>query len=228
VHDSMEILDPESSLVVQTLVETYGFGLEQSVSAVAAVGRPVELNAAIDWLFSQGEEDRGGAVAFVHCEHLDDDGVALVSPSQLRYGSMCAAGCNTNECWVCLFCGETNCSRYVKKHALAHHEVTRSASNPLGHHVAMSLSDLSTWSFESNSYVQHPRLAPLVAHMQTLKFGDSSATTAALDTTAPGAGTAAPGIAAPDITSAEASRSKAAGKRVAAQPLNREHLDDDD
>jgi hypothetical protein len=63
---------------------------------------------------------------------------------------------------VCLFCGETHCSRYAKGHALSHHQETKAkeeahthvssvmfgATLPLGHFLAVSLMDLSVWCYE--------------------------------------------------------------------------------
>merc|ERR1712188_198494 len=40
-----------------------------------------------------------------------------------------------------------------------------------GHCLALSLSDLSVWCYECESYVQHENLAPLVKQMELLKFG---------------------------------------------------------
>ena len=63
---------------------------------------------------------------------------------------------------MCLFCGETRCSRYANGHAISHHQMTKAdeessthvssvmlgASLPLGHFLALSLMDLSVWCYE--------------------------------------------------------------------------------
>lgn len=154
----MEILDPDSSLLVQTLVETYGFDLERSVQAVADT-KATDLEAAIDWLLSHGEDDPGGAVALKHCSHLDSEAVSLVEAGSLRFGERCREGCATTECWVCLHCGGTYCSRYVNKHALCHFEATKAEPEgmlALGHMVAISLSDLHAWCYLCNSCTSPP------------------------------------------------------------------------
>ena len=166
------ILGPVASKTVQTLVEVYGFELERCVDAVQFLGEDnsADVSLAVDWLLENGEEDKGGAVNFVHCKYLDAvtatatssgkqkvGGTAasveppLIAPSQLAFGLPCARGCASTENWICLQCGLTHCGRYVKKHALAHH-------NECGHSPAVSVADLSVWCYKSNAYVEHPRL----------------------------------------------------------------------
>ena len=71
------ILDAIQSKTVTLLVESYGFELEKSVEAVLAIGDPSDAGLAVSWLLDNGEEDKGGAVEFIHCPHLDD---ALATP----------------------------------------------------------------------------------------------------------------------------------------------------
>lgn len=183
------VLGPTASKTVQTLVEVYGFDLERSVEAVQALGEEncSNVSLAVDWLLEHGEEDKGGAVQFCHCPHLDPPAAPsssatsgngkrklvaeasagsrqLIKPSQLAFGMPCARGCASTENWICLECGVTSCGRYVKKHALAHHEET-------GHTPSVSLADLSVWCYLCDGYVQHPTLSPLVQRLQNLKFG---------------------------------------------------------
>ena len=203
----MEVLDPVASTTVQTLVDVYGFDLDRSFEAVQALGKKDDLSLAIDWLLQHGEEDKGGAVAFQHCPHLDVDDTPLVAPELLRYGAPCAEGCLSKENWVCLVCGQTACSRYVSSHSLAHFDATQ-------HRIAISLGDMSTWCYKCNAYVEHPRLEALTAHMQSLKFGSSSAASVCGDCGAAPAGTVS------------TVSSKAAGKRPAAQAPIMEEADD--
>ena len=165
------ILDAIQSKTVTLLVESYGFELEKSVEAVLAIGDPSDAGLAVSWLLDNGEEDKGGAVEFIHCPHLDDalatplvDGLHL--PPTSSWGR-CAEGCATKENWVCLADGSVRCSRYVNKHSLKYHESS-------GHATFISLSDLSIWCFLCDAYVTHPRLKPLVERMQALKFGGAS------------------------------------------------------
>ena len=167
-----EILDAEASKIVTELVNAFGFDLERSVEAVKALGEAADVGLAVAWLLDNGEEDRGGAVTFSHCPHLDaggDGSVPLVDVSALTFdvSAMCADGCASRENWLCLQCGTTRCSRYVKKHQLEHAAIA-------GHPTALSLSDLSTWCFRCDCYVRHPRLSPIVTRMQALKHGEGS------------------------------------------------------
>lgn len=45
----------------------------------------------------------------------------------------------------------------------------------LGHHLALSVADLSVWCYCCQSYVEHDRLTPLVAAMRASKFGTGGA-----------------------------------------------------
>ena len=190
------ILGAEASKTVQALIGTYGFDLERSVEAVQALGDSCgDVGLALDWLLAHGEEDKGGAVEFCHCPHLDHlprapdppllpnqpggkrkavatpstsdvGGRPLLAPSRLTFGRPCARGCTSSENWLCLECGVTSCGRYVNKHAVAHHQET-------GHTPSASLADLSVWCYLCDGYVHHPRLEPLVQRLQALKFGSS-------------------------------------------------------
>jgi len=151
------VLDAEASRTVQVLVEQYGFDLERSVEAVQALGNKSDVGLAVSWLLDGGEEDRGGAVEFVHCPHLDGpDSAPLIDPGQLPAynGAKCSVeGCaSTKEPWVCLHCAGMFGSRYACGHALTHFESMRS------HTAALSLSDLSVWCYACSAYVHHERV----------------------------------------------------------------------
>ena len=168
------VLDAVASQTVATLVESYGFDLEKSVEAVQAIGSKGDVGLAVSWLLDNGEEDRGGAVEFILCPHLDSE-CQLVAAAALPHPATvlrCIEGCASKENWLCLQCGEARCSRYVKQHQLQHHQET-------GHATALSLSDLSVWCFACDGYVHHPLLNPLVERIQALKFGEGSASAGA-------------------------------------------------
>jgi Zn-finger in ubiquitin-hydrolases and other protein len=76
----------------------------------------------------------------------------------------CADCADASECWVCLHCHELRCSRYVKGHAAAH------ASKLPEHCVAISLRDMSVWCFACDSYITYPKLRPLLAALEEVKF----------------------------------------------------------
>jgi len=170
---------------VQALCSGFGFEEELAKKAVAAIGDPSDVGLAVSWLLDQGE-DRGGAVRFQRCPHLDA-GLPLVAQSALAFGLPCCEGCPGAENWLCLQCGETRCSRYGKGHSIAHYTATRDAaaaaadgasgkravgSGPHEHPTSLSLSDLSTWCYACECYVEHERLTPLLKRMRELKFGE--------------------------------------------------------
>lgn len=196
----MEVLDATASKTVQTLVEVYGFELETSVAAVSAIGDKSDVGLAVSWCLDSGAEDRGGAVAFVHCPHLDGE-LSLIEPAALRLDAPCCLGCTSTENWACLTCGAVHCGRYVNKHAVAHHEATKEQT-PIGHAVALSWADLSTWCYVCDGYVTHPRLEVLTARASALKFGEGSTSAAN--------GAASDG----------AERSRKSGKQVAKRALD--------
>ncbi|KAL3893209.1 MAG: hypothetical protein SGPRY_014388, partial [Prymnesium sp.] len=142
--------------------------------ALEALGEAADLAAAVNWLLDHGEEDRGGAVAPVCCPHLTSDS-SLVSARSLLPGQPCEQCGASGENWLCLHCGESRCSRYVKAHCLAHWQASRAEAQPaLGHHLAISLSDLSVWCYACEAYVLNEAVTPHVAALQERKFGSSS------------------------------------------------------
>jgi len=174
---------------IHQLTDNYGFDRARAREAVEAIGDKGDLELAIGWLLDHGEEDRGGAITLKRCPHLDYvDGSELVTPKALNFGRPCKAGCPSGENWVCLTCGDTFCSRYVNKHCLAHWQATKKVANgvltvaeaasgmeALGHHVSLSLSDLSVWCYECSAYVEHDRLLPHIEAMRRAKFGGACA-----------------------------------------------------
>lgn len=171
---------------VRELVK-FGFPEARAREAVGSIGDASDVQLALNWLLDHGEEDKGGAVQFVHCSHLDDLGPdRLVSCSELVFGNRCLHGCASDENWLCLMCGETRCGRYAHRHSLQHWEQTKqdgeatltvaeaaAGQRVLGHCLAISLADLSVWCYECQAYVEHKKLMPLVKQMERLKFGES-------------------------------------------------------
>jgi len=73
--------------------------------------------------------------------------------------------CNDkSENWMCLTCGNTFCSRYVKGHAAVHSQET-------GHAVALSFSDLSIWCYSCDDYIIHEHLQGIIQTVSSVKFG---------------------------------------------------------
>jgi NAD-dependent SIR2 family protein deacetylase len=181
--------EERAEALVREIVENYGFPELRVKEAVRVTGASSAQNA-INWLLDNGEEDRGGAISLQHCPHTDSMAPEqLISKDKLAFGRPCSQGCSGSENWVCLFCGETLCSRYVYSHCLTHFQETKSQAErslsvgelargvpAFGHHLAISLSDLSVWCYECNAYIdpssgRNPIVAPLVKRMQALKFG---------------------------------------------------------
>jgi len=71
---------------------------------------------------------------------------------------------DSSENWICLSCGETHCSRYVKGDAQTHFDET-------SHSIAISFSDLSIWCYSCNDYITHSNLEPFVGEVTKVKFG---------------------------------------------------------
>lgn len=175
---------PIAERTIRELVKL-GFDESKARAAVMSIGDPSDANLAMNWLFDHGEEDKGGAVNFQHCPHLNETNRScLVQRSQLKFGAPCCEGCEGRENWVCLMCGESRCGRYGKRHALAHWQKTKQVQEAQitiaeaaagevarGHYLQLSLSDLSVWCYECDAYVHHEFLDPLVKTMECLKFG---------------------------------------------------------
>mmetsp|Transcript_20175 Transcript_20175/g.27827 ORF Transcript_20175/g.27827 Transcript_20175/m.27827 type:complete len:574 (+) Transcript_20175:142-1863(+) len=171
---------------LEELTQTFGFSEGRSREAIAAIPNKGDVQMAYNWLLDHGEEDRGGAVTLVVCDHLDARTAQLLAPaSDLKYGCPCLECGNEGENWVCLFCAETHCSRYAQSHGLKHHVATKEKQEsetsiaslaagdvpPIGHFLAISLMDLSVWCYECQAYVTHSALKPRTARMEQLKFG---------------------------------------------------------
>ena len=145
---------------LHTLINDFSFAPARCKEAVDAIGDKGDVGMAVSWLLDHGEEDLGGAISLKRCPHLDYLEEPLAEPSTLRFGQPCADGCPCGENWICLFCAGTRCSRYVKGHCLAHWKETAAVAErsltvaeaaqgkqALGHHLAISLSDLSVWCY---------------------------------------------------------------------------------
>jgi hypothetical protein len=158
----------------------FGFDETQARAAVDAIGDKGDAQLAISWLLDHGEEDKGGAVVFRHCLHLDKlwTPERLVSTRELSLGRPCASCASVKENWICLFCGLHLCSRYVAKHSLSHWQETREAagpSTPHGHHLMLSESDLSVWCHVCEAYIDNDEVQPHVEKLRAVKFGDGGA-----------------------------------------------------
>jgi len=75
----------------------------------------------------------------------------------------CNACENYIENWLCLHCNSVACGRVISGHAESHHK-----SN--NHSLAISLSDLSCWCYDCNSYIEDPLLNPIIWTLHERKF----------------------------------------------------------
>jgi len=101
-----------------------------------------------------------------NCPHVGGIAVGateFIKPAWER--NACKTCEDKTENWVCLMCGHTFCSRYVKGHMAEHNTAS-------GHLLAMSFSDLSVWCYACDDYITDPYInrGPLSA-LHQLKFG---------------------------------------------------------
>lgn len=141
-------------------------------------------------LDNQLAQDRGGPVIpIMDCPHVKDhvqlsadDPDSLPTPDAMTVcqhhepSSRSSGGtgrekaetddrgsCPGMENWLCLQCGTVRCSRYVNGHAREHFEAEKQ------HPLAVSLSDLSIWCYDCNSYVHHPSMKDLLKVLEERK-----------------------------------------------------------
>lgn len=168
---------PAAALATVRTLLALGFDEGRAHAAVEAIGDKSDVQLAISWLLDHGEEDRGGAVAFRQCSHLNalPAQSRLAPTEELAFGRPCSECDSTKENWICLFCGRPYCSRYVAKHSLEHwQETRRNLCN--GHHLMISEGDLSVWCHECEAYIENADVQPYVERLRAVKFGEGSGT----------------------------------------------------
>lgn len=99
-----------------------------------------------DWTVFDGSQP-GAVYPLESCPHIseylsefDEKGLSTRDP--------CHACDDVSENWLCLCCGTSSCSRWVKGHALEHFDRTT-------HALALSLSDFAVWCYPCDSYVRN-------------------------------------------------------------------------
>ena len=85
------------------------------------------------------------------------------------------SGCcsSTTENWLCLSCGNVQCSRYINGHSEEHWiQSLMSVTNELccSHCLVLSLSDLNIWCYCCYQYIKHELFIPLLVKAEALKF----------------------------------------------------------
>ncbi|GAB4853443.1 hypothetical protein Ancab_017633 [Ancistrocladus abbreviatus] len=112
----------------------------------------------------------GWVEARTHCDHLTSLSSSSSHLSHIPTPDTHCFRCeHPAENWLCLFCKEVLCSRFVNKHMLEHYQST-------GHCLALSYSDLSVWCFMCDAYlvaqvIEQLRLVYETAYI--LKFGEA-------------------------------------------------------
>eukprot|EP00927_Polykrikos_kofoidii_P057434 TRINITY_DN5157_c0_g2_i1.p1 TRINITY_DN5157_c0_g2~~TRINITY_DN5157_c0_g2_i1.p1 ORF type:complete len:548 (-),score=87.70 TRINITY_DN5157_c0_g2_i1:15-1658(-) len=123
------------------------------------------IRAALAALGEEFDESSGFSVlARTFCPHLE--GATLFVPTGISIDAQCSV-CGEDEAWICGICGAALCSRYKNKHMAIHAENEH-------HKIGLSLSDLSVWCFECDSYLDVyaiPAVQPLYAAAHLAKFG---------------------------------------------------------
>ncbi|GAV62330.1 zf-UBP domain-containing protein [Cephalotus follicularis] len=119
-----------------------------------------------DELIYDGAES-GWVEARTWCDHLASLSSDLSHiPTPLTPCHSCQ---HPSENWLCLFCKDVLCSRFVNKHMLHHYHHTN-------HCLALSYSDLSVWCFSCDAYLDAqviPELRPVHEIAYILKFGEA-------------------------------------------------------
>lgn len=88
-----------------------------------------------------------------------------MSNTAINTSAPCLACHSIIENWICLFCNQVYCGRYIAEHMMMHHL-------ELDHALAMSFSDLSVWCYKCDAYIDNPILFKYknLAHLD--KFGE--------------------------------------------------------
>jgi hypothetical protein len=100
------------------------------------------------------------------CPHFSHQvRIAVVEKINNALKANTCASCNdTTENWMCLTCGHTFCSRYVKGDAEQHFKDST-------HCISISFSDLSIWCYSCDYYITHQNLQGIVQAVSMAKFG---------------------------------------------------------
>jgi len=115
------------------------------------------------------------------CPHVGQLPATAAAAASAKCGGLLTAGCemcgDTSENWVCLATGRLLCSRYVAGHMKAHAEGRAREPDNGGGVVALSLSDLSAWCFQCDSYITDPVVEAVLEEFRCAKFGSGSGST---------------------------------------------------
>jgi len=97
------------------------------------------------------------------CEHCDEFIQRSNGISEGFRRNSCKVCNDTTENWYCLTCGEVFCSRYVNSHGFEHFKST-------GHAIFMSFTDLSSWCYLCDYYINDIAIRPALFLLHMTKF----------------------------------------------------------
>ena len=111
-----------------------------------------------------------------NCPHIGEL-IPIDKFSSIKFNLLKCKNCEEkNELWVCLFCGESFCGRYKKKHFFAHFQSNKN------HCIGISTFDLSVWCYncmtkdfnDPGSYIESELINKYVDILCSIKFSDNA------------------------------------------------------
>jgi len=111
------------------------------------------------------------------CPHVSGLNYGIFMKKPINVDAVCEKeGCDAKgENWICCFCGNVMCSRYIAGHAAEHVE-----KNP-DHCIAVSFADCSCWCYKCDSYIEDPVSLRYINAVVRAKFGEPAAKIKHLD-----------------------------------------------
>eukprot|EP01119_Soliformovum_irregulare_P019952 TRINITY_DN6407_c0_g1_i1.p1 TRINITY_DN6407_c0_g1~~TRINITY_DN6407_c0_g1_i1.p1 ORF type:complete len:513 (-),score=158.03 TRINITY_DN6407_c0_g1_i1:26-1564(-) len=126
----------------------------------------MEATEDFSYLAELDDDEKGFSVEpMSNCPHIKpmfQNDPLLWDP--VEFGSPCKICKDATECWLCLTCYNTYCSRYVKGHGREHWKET-------GHCIHFSFQDLSFWCHECEAYIKSEHFTSLYYDFHLKKFG---------------------------------------------------------
>jgi len=118
-------------------------------------------------VITKGEQTGFSVQPKEDCPHIGSVAVGASEMVQSAFHTnQCSTCGDSNENWMCMSCGVTCCSRYVKGHASTHNADT-------GHPISISFSDLSVWCYKCDEYIKHRDILPVINALHQSKFGEN-------------------------------------------------------
>ena len=119
-------IDEDAARTLSTLVETYGFPVEDALDAMMnRASDATDVAQTVEILLDDGHADRGGPALGVleTCPHAERGDLVETSVMSRVMPTSCGSCDEKKELWSCLSCGVVGCGRYSKgRHASEHNE----------------------------------------------------------------------------------------------------------